>query len=105
MQIIVYSAEVDGGGGVGEMGVEEGGVDSLTDMYDNLPPLEKLERYFQSEDVLDRYKPILYIQCMYITICTTIIMQKVLELYKMCVTCMKHMSAPHSQYLPSTIQT
>lgn len=57
MQIIVYSAEVDGGGGGGggEMGVEEGGVDSLTDMYDNLPPLEKLERYFQSEDVLDRY--------------------------------------------------
>ena len=50
------------------MGGEEGGVtgelDSLTDMYDSLPPLEKLERYFQSEDVLDRY-------CMCVS-CTTI---------------------------------
>ena len=36
------------------MGGEDGGVDSFTDMYDNLLPLEKLERYFQSEDVLDR---------------------------------------------------
>ena len=45
--------------GGGELGDEEGGgvgeVDSLTDMYENMPPLEKLERYFQSEDVLDRY--------------------------------------------------
>lgn len=103
MQIIVYSAEVDGGGGGGEMGVEEGGVDSLTDMYDDLPPLEKLERYFQSEDVLDRYG--IYLQCKYIIICTTIIIQKVLELYRMYVTCTKHMSEPHSQCLPSTIQT
>ncbi|CAI8032903.1 Serine/threonine-protein phosphatase 4 regulatory subunit 1 [Geodia barretti] len=58
-QVITASnAEVDGGGGGGEgggdMGGEDGGVDSFTDMYDNLLPLEKLERYFQSEDVLDR---------------------------------------------------
>jgi hypothetical protein len=53
-QVITASnAGVDGEGG-GEMGGEGGGVDSFTDMYDNLPPLEKLERYFQSEDALDR---------------------------------------------------
>ena len=40
----------------GEGGGEEGeaALDPLTDMYEDLPPLEKLERYFQSEDVLDR---------------------------------------------------
>ena len=51
--------------GGGELGDEEGGgvgeVDSLTDMYENMPPLEKLERYFQSEDVLDRYASITYV--------------------------------------------
>ena len=33
-------------------------VDILGEMYgtdENLPPLEKLERYFQSETVIDRY--------------------------------------------------
>ena len=45
--------------GVGE-GEEGGGMvdlDPLSESYgaeENLPPLEKLERYFQSEDVLDR---------------------------------------------------
>lgn len=45
--------------GQGEEGVEDGGImadmDPLNDMYENLPPIEKLERYFQSEDILDRY--------------------------------------------------
>lgn len=39
--------------------VDEGEtVDILGEMYgtdENLPPLEKLERYFQSETVMDRY--------------------------------------------------
>ena len=34
-------------------------MDPLSDMYNSmderLPPVEKLERYFQSEDVMDRY--------------------------------------------------
>lgn len=41
-----------------DVGEEGETVDILGEMYgtdENLPPLEKLERYFQSETVMDRY--------------------------------------------------
>lgn len=49
--LLADGEQVDGG--------EEGEtIDVLGEMYgtdENLPPLEKLERYFQSETVMDRY--------------------------------------------------
>ena len=50
-------------GGGGEEGGMMAELDPLGEVYENLPPLEKLERYFQSEDVLDRYIYATYRAC------------------------------------------